>query len=465
MTDGLDRLAQAARTEAIPGGAIRDGGLNIERLAADPPDGADELILDLYKRVPDTRITDIMMDVDAATGFTDAFPHLRTGVPCTDRTGLLNVLLAEGINLGLAKMAESTNTHGYWDLMRISRWHVEGEAIDRALAISRPNLDDLKPLHLRASRRPRMNMTAAARAMVVAAAMVPTGSAGANEAETSGWEVDHGTDRITESTVWHAFSRTVRPEDVTSPTLRRLEGRIEFDCSADNEWVGVALSEKAQLHGSQNMLFGGNRFAEIRTRWDNTVVTMRIDYEPGSRYLRFQKHDEALERLKRAETLLVELSWVNDEWVYFRFSLSGSHHAIEHVRRECEALPETTATRTDAERFLEFIEELTREAQHVEKERLAPVDAGRIEYIAQIKDKIERNWLRPPGTAKGLKCVVRVSQIPGGEVVEAEIRESSGNIAFDRSVEEAVLRSSPLPVPKDPSLFDRRIVITFESNA
>ena len=36
MADGLDRLAQAARTGAIPSGAIRDGGLNIERLAADP---------------------------------------------------------------------------------------------------------------------------------------------------------------------------------------------------------------------------------------------------------------------------------------------------------------------------------------------------------------------------------------------------------------------------------------------
>ena len=93
MTHGLERLAKAARAGAIPGGVIRDGGLNIDRLAADPPEGADELILDLYKRIPDTRITDILMDVDDAIGFTDAFVHLRTGAPCKDKIGLLNVLL------------------------------------------------------------------------------------------------------------------------------------------------------------------------------------------------------------------------------------------------------------------------------------------------------------------------------------------------------------------------------------
>ena len=102
------------------------------------------------------------------------------------------------------------------------------------------------------------------------------------------------------------------------------------------------------------------------------------------------------------------------------------------------------------------------DAQQLGNERLGSLDAKRIEYIAQIKDKIERNWLRPPGTALGLKCIVRVSQIPGGEIVQAEILKSSGDVAFDRSVEEAVLRSSPLPVPKDPSLFDRHIEITVE---
>ena len=110
-------------------------------------------------------------------------------------------------------------------------------------------------------------------------------------------------------------------------------------------------------------------------------------------------------------------------------------------------------------------EQIAVDARLLEKERRSLLEAGRIEYIAQIKDKIERNWLRPPGTASGLKCVVRVSQLPGGDVVQVDIQTGSGNVAFDRSVEEAVLRSSPLPVPKDPSLFDRDIVITFEPEA
>jgi len=47
----------------------------------------------------------------------------------------MNIILAEGINLGLRKMADATNTHTFWELIRIGRWHVEGEAYDRALAM------------------------------------------------------------------------------------------------------------------------------------------------------------------------------------------------------------------------------------------------------------------------------------------------------------------------------------------
>src|SRR3546814_19097894 len=32
-------------------------------------------------------------------------------------------------------MAAATNTHSFWEFLRIARWHVEGSAYDRALAM------------------------------------------------------------------------------------------------------------------------------------------------------------------------------------------------------------------------------------------------------------------------------------------------------------------------------------------
>ena len=99
------------------------------------PDEADELVLDLYNRLPAIRITELMQEVDADIGFTETFISAQTGAPCKDQIGMLTVLLAEGLNLGLSKMSEATNTHDYFQLSRLSRWHVESDAINQALAM------------------------------------------------------------------------------------------------------------------------------------------------------------------------------------------------------------------------------------------------------------------------------------------------------------------------------------------
>jgi TnpA family transposase len=135
MLDALQRLAAAAKKGAIPGGLLKDGVLKIDRLPSAVPEAASTLVLDLYARLPEVRITDLLLEADDDIGFTEAFNHLRTGAPCTDRVGLLNVLLAEGLNLGLSKMADATNTHDYLQLSRLSRWHVESDGIQRALAM------------------------------------------------------------------------------------------------------------------------------------------------------------------------------------------------------------------------------------------------------------------------------------------------------------------------------------------
>jgi len=83
------------------------------------------------------------------------------------------------------------------------------------------------------------------------------------------------------------------------------------------------------------------------------------------------------------------------------------------------------------------------------------------EYIPYIQDKVQRNWLKPAGSAAGLSCLIKVRLIPGGDVVSATVVRSSGDPLFDRSVETAVLKASPLPLPTDATLFNHFREINF----
>ena len=102
--------------------------------------------------------------------------------------------------------------------------------------------------------------------------------------------------------------------------------------------------------------------------------------------------------------------------------------------------------------------------QMAEEEALAAVagSPAAAEYRDIIAQKVRRNWNQPPSARTGDSCEVRVQQIPGGEVTSAVASNCTGDAAFARSVEAAVLRASPLPLPSDPRLFDRNLLFTFK---
>lgn len=54
-----------------------------------------------------------------------------------------------------------------------------------------------------------------------------------------------------------------------------------------------------------------------------------------------------------------------------------------------------------------------------------------------------------------------VKLIPTGDVVTHELSRCSGDEIFSRSVEAAVQKASPLPVPKDPDAFNLMRDINF----
>ena len=123
--------------------------------------------------------------------------------------------------------------------------------------------------------------------------------------------------------------------------------------------------------------------------------------------------------------------------------------AAEKQRKAEQAAKEKAAAEAAAKREAEQ----ALQAQLAEEQAQARAESALSQYIPYIQEKIQRNWLRPAGTPAGLSCLILVKLIPGGEVVAAKVVRSSGNPLFDRSVETAVLKASPLPLPADAAMF------------
>ncbi len=89
----------------------------------------------------------------------------------------------------------------------------------------------------------------------------------------------------------------------------------------------------------------------------------------------------------------------------------------------------------------------------------------RAQYAADIAYRVRHNWLRPPDANQDFTCSVLVQQMPTGDVIAVRITKSCGSPVLDRSVENAVRKSSPLPPPPVPEVFDREIEFTFSSSS
>ena len=59
---------------------------------------------------------------------------------------------------------------------------------------------------------------------------------------------------------------------------------------------------------------------------------------------------------------------------------------------------------------------------------------------AYITERIEANWNRPPSARRGMEAKLLITLVPTGQVISVKLLKKSGNIAFDRSAEQAVYK-------------------------
>jgi colicin import membrane protein len=99
-------------------------------------------------------------------------------------------------------------------------------------------------------------------------------------------------------------------------------------------------------------------------------------------------------------------------------------------------------------------EQLAREAQSAK-------DLALQTWVDKIRNSIRGRIVLPLDLQGNPEALFLVTQLPTGEVLDAKLVISSGHTGYDDAVLRAILKSSPLPKPDSPRLFQRELNLTF----
>lgn len=85
-------------------------------------------------------------------------------------------------------------------------------------------------------------------------------------------------------------------------------------------------------------------------------------------------------------------------------------------------------------------------------------------YAAALTQAIRSNWSRPDNVPLTVRCVINITQLPGGKVIDVQVSPSCPYDALGkRSVEAAVLKAQPLPYAGFESVFSRELKLNFQA--
>jgi colicin import membrane protein len=91
-------------------------------------------------------------------------------------------------------------------------------------------------------------------------------------------------------------------------------------------------------------------------------------------------------------------------------------------------------------------------------------NALRGRYAAALTQAIRSNWSRPDNVPLTVRCVINITQLPGGKVIDVQVSPACPYDALGkRSVEAAVLKAQPLPYAGFESVFSRELKLNFQA--
>lgn len=130
----LKRFGRLLRQGKLEGVSLVRGRLKVTPLSPLTPPEAEALDRKLDALLPRVRITELLREVAAHTGFLSAFRDLRSGKAHDNPNAVLAAVLADATNLGLERMANASQGVSYAQLAWTHSWYLSEETYRGALA-------------------------------------------------------------------------------------------------------------------------------------------------------------------------------------------------------------------------------------------------------------------------------------------------------------------------------------------
>lgn len=131
----------------------------------------------------------------------------------------------------------------------------------------------------------------------------------------------------------------------------------------------------------------------------------------------------------------------------------------QRADREREKLEQQQRAEAERKRIeTEFAETLAQEQADIsaqEDERVAN------SFMQLIRQRLSDNWSRPPSARRDMETLLEIRLVPTGRIVGVTVVKSSGDIAFDRSVEQAAFKAEQFEEIQqlEPRLFEKHFRI------
>ncbi len=173
---------------------------------------------------------------------------------------------------------------------------------------------------------------------------------------------------------------------------------------------------------------------------------------------RAQEQQAAEQRQQEQERLQAEQQRVAQEQRQREQQQREAEQQRQEQQREAEQQRQQELAAEQERQRQEQAQAQARAQQEADARELAETEAELVmAYSAVIHDLVQQYWSRPPSARNGMVVVLRIRMVPTGDVLDVEIVQSSGDFAFDRAAESAVLKVNRFTELQgmDPRMFDR----------